>query len=265
MIAKVFDDCSVGRYVSGAMPAPSIAIFLRTYTRDAQWLPFSLASLRKHARGFKRLVVATPPDDLDVVRAAVTDVGVPMDVVSCGPDPCGGYIAQQITKLEADRWVDEDYTLYWDSDLLLTRGVEPWTFVTEAGKPWWLYEAYSRLSGNVLAWKEATQHATGEGVVVNEYMRRHPFCVPTRMLLWARQHLERVHHQGWREFVAGLSAFSEYNYLGAYFHLHHPAAFQWVDVGQTPDQGPPPCARQFWSWGGLTPEVRAEMDAILAK
>jgi len=56
--------------------------------------------------------------------------------------------------------------------------------------------------------------------------------------------------------------FSEFNALGAFAWFHHAAAFSWIDTAVDPL--PEPLTQVFWSWGGVTPEVRRTLDAILA-
>jgi len=49
----------------------TVDLFLRTYNKDVQWLPFLFRSLCRHARGFRKLIVVTPSASTDVVKQAV--------------------------------------------------------------------------------------------------------------------------------------------------------------------------------------------------
>ena len=54
--------------------------------------------------------------------------------------------------------------------------------------------------------------------------------------------------------------FSEYNFLGFFAEQTEPDRYAFVDVhAETP---PAMKARQFWSWGGITPEIRAELATL---
>jgi FkbM family methyltransferase len=57
-------------------------------------------------------------------------------------------------------------------------------------------------------------------------------------------------------------AFSEFNALGAYAWEHHRDKFVWVNTLDSLTQTP--MAKQFHSWGGITLEIRTEIETILS-
>ena len=60
-------------------------------------------------------------------------------------------------------------------------------------------------------------------------------------------------------------SFSEFNALGAYAYKFNHDKFAWVDTQGDEFALLPPCARQFHSWGGITPEVEKELGTILGE
>ena len=97
-------------------------------------------------------------------------------------------------------------------------------------------------------------------------------CVNTQMMpIWFYQHyrhcLESVHGDIHEYFIAGKNSFAQnrmdFTSMGAYAHKRWNGAFAWYDVenGQPHPRDP---KRAFWSHGSITPEIRAEIEAILA-
>lgn len=55
-------------------------------------------------------------------------------------------------------------------------------------------------------------------------------------------------------------AFSEFNFIGAFIDRYEKEKYSILDVRE---ETIPTCAKQFWSWGGITPEVKAEIEQML--
>lgn len=55
--------------------------------------------------------------------------------------------------------------------------------------------------------------------------------------------------------------FSEFNVLGAYAYKNERESFHWEEVDK--EQPGQAFCRWYWSWGGLTGEIQAEIEAIL--
>lgn len=56
--------------------------------------------------------------------------------------------------------------------------------------------------------------------------------------------------------------FSEFNVMGAIAERFMPEKFRFIDTNV--EELPPLYCKQFWSWGGITPEIAAEIEKTLA-
>lgn len=243
-------------------------IFIRTYAGDAKWLPFCLQSIKKFASGFTRVKIVVPLNDVAIVKPIADQYGCEFE--ACEPDPCSGYIAQQITKLEADRFMHDRYILHMDADCLFNRPVTPSEFA-DGIRPVILYEPYENMNGSAARlWQKPTSLAVGYDVK-HEFMRRHPFMYERVTYPRARKRIEEVTGKNWREYIVGLSdpnnklTFSEFNFMGAFIWSRPDIKkrYSFARVGGHGVIVRPDTIRQFWSWGGITPEVRAEIEGIL--
>jgi len=265
-----------GHNVNG--PAQFISdLFLKTYGADHEWASYCLRSIDKFCRGFRRVVVISPDPFTPPAMQHV-----PVEVLTL-PEPIqDGYLGQQLYKLAAHQFSDADYICHIDSDCVFVQVVTPETYlelhedkVVENGpngffhsiftvRPAWLHTPYS--TGLTVPWREPTEKFMGEPVEF-EFMRRQPFMLPR----WAYAELEsfcqRTHGCHIGDYIARqpLRAFSEYNAMGAFLYRFHYDKFHWINTAEAPEsEWPLLTVDQRWSWGGLTDEVRAHFEQILA-
>ena len=95
-------------------------------------------------------------------------------------------------------------------------------------------------------------------------MRSHPLMATSEALLAFRQFMDNKHGMSLGEYIARQPSreFSEWNALGMWSYYYAPKFFSFWN---TEEKGvPKPFVRQHWSWGGVTPEIRAEMENLLA-
>ena len=173
-----------------------------------------------------------------------------------------GYMQQQSTKMLADTFTDADFICFMDSDCVFTEPVTPETFMT-AGRVNWLYTPWHRIAEETQkVWREVMQRCIGEEPPA-EFMRRHPQIIPRWALQEFRGFIAEKHGVSLGHYISVQpgKAFSEYNCIGHYLWLHHREKINFIN---TEEYLPPTVLLQKWSWGGLTPEIRAELDAITA-
>lgn len=223
----------------------STTLFVRSYPADFEWLSYSIKSMVKYLRGIKNKLLVVPagtdvPDDI----AAFFDYTVESFLYQ----NTDGYVAQQFDKLDAFKYVHTDTILFSDSDCIYTGPFDVSTMF-DGDKPILGMTPYTQIEGDAYNWKAITENLLGASVDF-EFMRCFPIIHRTdtlRQLAYDIPHLPRK--------VTGRNI-SEFNLIGAYaFHHNHPYKFT-VDVPQYP-------CRQFWSWGGITPEIRTEIESYL--
>lgn len=246
---------------NGVTPSaqPTCDIFIRTYPGDYPWLAYCLRAINKFCSGFRKIWIISPQD-------------APLDMKSLGyewrqmnDESEDGYLAQQITKLYADVITDyqADYILHVDSDVILTRETRPENFFS-GGKLIWYYTAYAQIE---TPWKPITEKFMGM-TVEYEFMRRFPMMVPRWLYPKLREFCHKKHGMIISDYVRNqpLRAFSEFNALGAYafaYKDHFKDLIQWLDTSDI--NLPEPLAIQYFSWGGLTPDIEIEIMENLAE
>ena len=244
--------------------SPTFDIVIRTYPGDYQWLEYCLQSIGKFVTGFRKIWIVSP-DKPEIGPRSESWLNLKRwgDFVEwkvMNDETTDGYLAQQITKLYADVITDyqADYILHVDSDVIFTRDCAPLDFFLD-GKPIWYYTPYSTIR---TPWKPVTEKFM-QVEVKNEFMRRLPMMIPRWLYPKLRQNCYQNHRIPICDYVRnqGLREFSEFNALGAFAYIHYRDEFNWVDT--TTATMPEPFARQFHSWSGLTPEVKAEIETIL--
>jgi len=229
-------------------------IFIRSYARDFPWLAYALRSIQKFATGFRDVVVVIPDtDDLP---------GLTVERVIKVKDVMPGYMAQQSTKLYADTFSDADAFLFMDSDCIFTEPVTPETFLTD-GRPNWLHTPFEKVGEDArTAWYEVMRKCLGEDPP-SEFMRRHPQLIPRWALEEFRGFVAARHGVSLEHYIKSQphGQFSEFNCIGFYLWLHHREKVEWIN---TEERLPPTVLKQFWSHGGISPEIRGEMESLLA-
>ena len=246
-----------------AQPSPICDIFIRTYPGDYQWLDCCLQSIAKFCTGFRKLWVVTPQCNPQPEGSLLLANGslLPVQWKEMNDESPDGYLAQQITKLYADVITDyqPDHILHVDSDVIFTRPTTPGDFLN-GNKVSWYYTPYSAIQ---TPWQPITEKFMGCAIPY-EFMRRLPIMVPRWLYPKLREFAFSQHGMPIAEYIRmqPQRAFSEFNALGAYAYFKHRDQFNWQ---HTQEEGsmPAPLARQFHSWGGLTDEIRKEIEGIL--
>lgn len=229
-------------------------IFIKTYSKDIQWLAHCLRSITYHCRGFRRVVLVVPENEAKLYDRF--SVGKLVAAREHGI----GYLWQQVCKLQADKYCeDAEAVLYVDSDCVFVRECTPESFC-QNDKPIVYMTPWDRV-GAARCWKEPTEKAMKE--TVNwEYMRRLPCLFFTRTLRDAAEWFVQNHPKPINEYVVSQPGrhFSEFNFLGAWAHRHHPELYQFVNTEEV--TMPPVFAKQFRSWDGITYLTRRELEKI---
>lgn len=237
-------------------------VFLRSYAGDIAWVPYALRSIHKFVSGIRNVIICVPADEYDRFNS----LKLTKEILRSSRFPnSDGYMDQMRDKLMAFLLTDADTILFWDSDVVAIRSFSPVDLLID-GKPRWLVTPYAKLvnadGSPAVPWRPITEKAIGRPVEF-ETMRAHPLMATRESLLEFRDFMEKLHGVSLQQYIAAQPSreFSEWNALGAwaFYYAPHHFAFWHTDVSV-----PEPFVRQFWSWGGITPEIRAEMERILA-
>lgn len=231
----------------------SVGVFIKTWASDLQWLEYSLRLIEKNLSGHSGVWVVADEN----CRGRLPQFQY--SGVSYCKMPYNGYMAQQAEKLMADLVVPSDVILFVDSDVMFMRPVDVSWFLHQS-RPLLIRESYDRLGkdSGEYAWKAITESYFGSRVEY-EYMRRMPLAFCRETLAESRNRYPWL--------INSLKAkrddrrFSEFNLLGALADAIHPEKYRVLTVGV--DDIPEPVCKQFWSWSGLTPEIRQTIEEWL--
>jgi hypothetical protein len=233
------------------------ALFIRSYWKDLDWLQLCIRSIMRHCRGFAEVVVVVPESSRPWLMRSPLPGGVPL--VFC-PVYADDYLGQQVTKLYADQFVDADIIVHVDADCVFTRSTWP-EDLAPGGHPQVPTRPIAEL-GRHYPWRRPTQEFLGFAVDL-DFMQQPPFVYPRWLYPLLRRHCLATHGQSIERYVMSQPprGFSEFNALGAYAFRHHAEAFDFPPIGSA--EAPPPRCDWYWSWGGVTPDIRERIEAGL--
>lgn len=229
----------------------STGIFIKTYLNDLPWLKYCVESIRKYAIGIDEIVIAAD----ESCRKHMDDYSELARVVFV-PEWDNGYIQQQYVKLHADNMMKSDYILYVDSDCVFHDYFSENSFMI-GRKPILLKTRYSSLKGSgAEAWKPITEKAVGWPVDW-EYMRRIP-------LMYHRDTISAFRNAT-HPLVPNLRkmqdrSFSEFNAVGAFIEKYEGHKYRIIN---TKTWIPEAVCKQFWSWAGISDEIREEIVGMI--
>lgn len=239
-------------------------IFIRTYAGDAQWLRYCLASIKKFCTGYHSLTITAPQTDSDLIMQVIAEsqvntviptTYVPADAAIDGKD---GYLGQQVSKLYADTMVTTDCIAYVDSDCIFHTPNTPDHMFHQA-RPILYATPYNTIE---TPWQPITQKALRIHCPY-ETMRRFPWIIHRAVLQGVRSYMKKLHFVEARRYVMQqpYRSFSEFNAIGSYAIQFMPDQIHMVDTTLT--ELSPPMLKQYHSWGGITPEIQAEIERTL--
>lgn len=231
-------------------------IFIRTYAKDAEWLRYCLRSIQKFCTGFRDLVVVCPEESAEAIRPLALEFLARFEI--CPRMHANDYVGQQATKMMADTWCRSDIICFMDSDTIFIKPFCP-DNIAHNGRVRLLKTPYTEVE---TPWQELTARIVGFPVEF-EYMRRHPLSYPTEFLPFARRHISETQGKSFEEFIRDIPGgrLSEFNALGAIADKLKPEMIEWLDT--TGIELPELFVLQHWSHGGLTPEIKEQMEGIL--
>jgi len=223
----------------------SIAIILRSYEGDFNWLHYSARSITKYVTGVDEKILITP-----VGQAPDAETLSHFDRHIQTVEDCHGYIAQQIGKMTAWQYTDCEHLLYTDSDCPYTQPFDARSRITDDGRVVLWRSPWNEVAEWGWFWRDVIERYTGIRPDW-EYMRRQPIMHRAATVKAMTEH--------WPHLLTDCKTitngeFSEFNFMGLYADLYDSQHYHFrQDAPETP------CA-QYWSHGGLTPEIREELE-----
>lgn len=238
------------------------SIFIKSFPKDFGWLAYCLKSIHRFSSQFSEIVVVIPEgSDLPLTQEKVVKIPEP----DSGNGMHGsGYVTQQLAKISADKYCSGDQICFVDSDVIFTRPVTPDDLMVD-GKPLWLMTPMAEVTaGDKNAHAHATSMREFSGIDPEfEYMRRHSQVIPRWACGCFRDYVQTRHGMSFDKWATAqpFRGVTEFNFWGQFLHREFP---NFIHFHDTRFGIPDSFVKQYWSWGGLTPEIRNEIEQLLA-
>ncbi len=241
------------------------SILIKSFKKDFGWLAYCLKSIHKFASGFEEVVVIIPDDcDLPLTAERLIKIHEPGPSASSPNNHGSGYCWQQVVKMNAHRYTTSDYVCHMDSDCVFTKPVTPQDLMVD-GKPLWLMTPFADIlptDKNLQAHFESIKSFSGIPPEF-EYMRRHSQVIPRWGYSAFQDYVQQKHGQSFETWALSqpFRGVTEFNFIGQFLHREFP---NFIHFHDTRFGIPPSFVEQYWSWNGITPEIRLAMEALLA-
>lgn len=259
------------------VPGP-VHILIVTYEKDLPWLHYCLRSIRKFARDFSGVTIAFPDRSEDAFRKTTKDFDVRLFPYR---EVAGkGFVQHEAMMGKADKLCPEGtaYVLHMDADCLFIKESSPSHYFT-AGLPQYLFRSYASLSeedpmrpgtkviSDCAQWQAPTEAQLGFKVSHAYTMCRHPTVFPVGFYAAYRSHIESFHRVKFTSyFLSGRNEFPsnrmDFTSMGAFAFYRMKGSFRWIDIQAEPY--PKDRVKAFWSHGGVTLEIKRELESLLA-
>jgi len=241
-------------------------IFIKTYYKDYIWLKYCLQSIKKFAKGFRKVIIVTDaghkiPEEYLCIPCDIHYVSLP-DKFPSYVEHGVGYLWQQYIKLSWYNYTDADSILILDSDWMLTKITTPDDFKKD-NKFYWFYRDWKN-AGAGICWKPSTDF------LLNVDSQYEAMCIAGYVLqrettLALKNHLCLAHGTNdiWDIFVKyNMKSASEFNIFGSFIHyfdrseyvkLYNENVVEYHNI----------TIYTSWSWGGLTDNDKLKRESIL--
>ncbi len=247
-----------------------IAIFMKTWEHDKQWLDYSWRSIEEFVPS-------------EVERVIIGDEDCTHDCITQRiPRLAHGFLYSALIKLQAFCFTDRPYIIILDSDTVFTDDIDPVDTFFDDGYPikqwrnyteWTNHPALSEFEKHVAlpAYRDSVKRHLGIEAR-HVYMCQNPYIVRRDTLIgicqklgsrlqeltdYAREHA--FHPEAHGIYVQSEQYISAVDCIGAYAFHYQSDDYAWREKFRFPS------TKTFWSWGGVTPDAKETLDAILSR
>lgn len=265
----------------------NVPILIRSYWKDAEWLIYCVRSLKKYAQGFSEIVVVAPTRDQDTFFPLAEKYGFRLHQYIVREDK--PMIHGELQVCNADKICPKaNYIFFVDSDCAAVQTFTPQDYFAD-GLPILVGRKFSRMKNSksetercmYAQWLPATQAALGF-VPKYETNMRVPSIFRRETFEPFRKAVENNVGKPFEEYAFSCrneypQTFIEFTPIGNYILRYTPELYYFADMEATPgkphniqrytDSGMPIWNykfKQYWSHGGLKPEIQKELEAICA-
>lgn len=255
-------------------------VLIVTYWKDFPWLEYALRSMVKYFSWFSGVTVAIPRKDLAAFMPLENQFRAKLNLRTFLYDevPGKGMLQHMVIMANADQIVPQGtkYVLHTDADGIFKMPTTPEHYFWQ-DKPYYLIRTWASLGvadprhpvsksvSDCGQWKGSTD--TQLGWDTEWYtMCMNTCAMPIDFYAPYRQHVATVHKRPFEDhMLAGRNEFPQtsmdWTAMGAWAHKFMHDRFTWFNVENPPY--PVDRKKAFWSHGGITPEIRAELEEMV--
>lgn len=255
-----------------------ITLFTKSYNKDAEWLYLAIRSLRHFCKNPIRWIVVTERQHKDVISGSIRKgeeentllreifpikLEIVEDVYPEAMDIASPYMRQQWIKMNSWKSIGNDVAWNWDSDVIATQEFSRDSLLGPSGRPIYWFTPFNDMMGGSddnahrvrMQFLKEVFHVEH---VSFEWMRCMP--IPMNGALLRHASSTPIWNDCRNKLKAGDMRMSEFNIMGQFAHFYFPDAFEWRNTGQYKEHFK--FCQQFWSYGGIPPNVREGIERL---
>lgn len=289
---------SVGRHRNPKIM--NIDIFYKTYQGDYSFLAHSLKSVKKHGQGFRQVVIVTDHGQKEALLELITPLKLPavqvfeleskLDIYKAIklPKPLRklkkklikitgrtrhkrfisdtvgvGYEIQKAAKCDWIQWSDADAVFQVDSDMVLTGPLHA-EQLFEGDKPIWFCRPWEHFGPkHTKYWKPGSLWFYNLEDSQHSYMASIGSLITRELAIKFIEYVNDTYGCSLYRLYTNINypSLSEYELLGLYADQYE-LEKNYVFYNPVTNRKALPPLKAFWSWGGITDEVKSEIEHL---
>jgi hypothetical protein len=242
-----------------------VDIFIRSYPGDFEWLGYCLKSIKKYCSGFRDIILTITEDNVDLAKNSKFLDLSDIKLIPCKKYPIDDYIGQMITKSKCHEFSNADVFCHIDSDCFFYNKYNA-SEIFEKNKIIYFYNLYKDV-GDAIIWKNPVERFLGF-FVDKEFMRSFPMCFSRDTYKGIHDYCLEKHNKNLEGWVVdqfqkyNRLCYIEFNTIGAYAFNFQNDKYRFIESPKPFFR--PRFLKQYWSWGGISDEIRKEIEYYLA-
>jgi hypothetical protein len=246
---------------------------------DLQWIYYSLLSLKKFVKGIKEIIIYCHDVCCGELYELINKINLECRIIPVHYD-YHGYLKQMVIKADCFKDINTKYVVIVDSDNIFTSEFNINDLIEPSGKIKWFYCRTNSLRACEKVWKTAYESMTKTEQNVGYMVNGHPFVFTTKSLCEAAIKFQEIHnidyntfcHNGCIKYNITIDAiiqsrfvdlskvFTEFEWLGYYCHNF---SDDYIFISSEFKNSSNKKLKQFWSHGGITLDIKNQIEKIL--
>ena len=252
-------------------------IVYKTYKQDLGWLRYSLLTLKKFVTGFKEIIIYCHDICCGELYQLVNEIKINCRIIPVSYD-YHGYLKQMVVKTMCYNDVSTKYIAIVDSDNIFNKSLNLYDLLMDDGRIPWHYKSPVPASHEICVWKESYENMTKTKQDRYYMQNGFPFIFTAESMRLANNKFIEIHGIDYatfckngcqkfniqvedsicKRFLDLAKIFEEFEWLGFYCQTY---SDDYIFINSI-DKSKPSQLLQFWSYGGITPEIKSTIDKL---